>query len=290
MNLNKNSYELLAKLAGFKGVLKKEFQLDSKKAVLLDVGVDTNLSAEKALKAGILTARASAGCLADIKAEGSSVEVSIKSDVAIATLGCQMAGWAIPIQGENALASGPARILARKPKSIFEKVRYEEKSRKAALVLESNKIPDESSLKYILDKTNASELAIAVFKGDSQVGLLNVLARVVELAVYRLDFLGYDVNNIISARGNARMPEDIDMCSANDALIYNSSVELEVKSWDEKLTDKCVSKSSKAFGKKFKEIYDKAGCDFYKIDPAIFAPARIKIKEVNSAKTYEAGI
>jgi methenyltetrahydromethanopterin cyclohydrolase len=86
------------------------------------------------------------------------------------------------------------------------------------------------------------------------------------------------------------MPKELGMCEANDTLIYNSLVELEVKRWDEKLTEKCVSKSSGMYGKKFKEIYEKAGCDFYKIDEGIFAPAKIKIKEVSTAKTYEAGI
>lgn len=289
MNLNENSHKTLSSLDGFEGVLKTEFKIDSKKIVVFDVGVDAKLGRRDSLNVGLLTARAAAGGLARVTSKNDSIEVVVKENVALATLGCQMAGWAISIDGENALASGPARILAKKPGSIFEKIKYGEKAINTALILESDKIPDLNACKYIMDKTNAKDAVIAVFRGNSNVGLINVLARVVELAVYRLDFLGYDVNNIASARGSVKVPRDVDMCKANDALIYNSSVELEVNNWDESLTEKCVSKSSKFYGKKFREIYEKAGCNFYRIDESIFAPARIKIKELKTAKAYQAG-
>ncbi|MFH1125592.1 MAG: methenyltetrahydromethanopterin cyclohydrolase [Candidatus Altiarchaeota archaeon] len=282
MNLNESSHKTLTSLEGFEGVLKKEIVLDSGRILIYDVGVDARLSKKNSLNVGLLTAKASTGCLADFSTKKDCIAVSINPNVALATLGCQMAGWAIDLDGERAMASGPARILARKPKAVFEKINYSESSQKAALILESNKIPAEQALMYIMDKTGASEVAIAVFKGDSKVGLINVLARVVELAVYRLDFLGYDVNNIISARGQVRIPRKAGMCEANDALIYNSNVELKVKKWDNKLADKCTSKSSKCYGQKFREIYEKAGCNFYNIDESIFAPAEVRIIEVDS--------
>jgi methenyltetrahydromethanopterin cyclohydrolase len=289
MNLNEDSYKTLISLNRFKGIVKTALSLDSKKVVIFDAGVKAKLSKKDSSAVGILTARASTGNLAEVSIKNKSISVSIEKNVAIATLGCQMAGWSINIAGDNAMGSGPARILARKPGNIFEKISYKEKSENAALILESNRIPDLDSCRYIMEKIDPKNMAIATFKGDSEVGLLNVLARVVEIAVYRLNFLGYDVRNIASAKGSVEIPRECDMCSANDALIYNSKVELEVNSWDKTLTEKCVSTSCKSYGQKFKEIYDKAHCDFYRIDESIFAPAKIIVKEINSAKTHKAG-
>jgi methenyltetrahydromethanopterin cyclohydrolase len=97
------------------------------------------------------------------------------------------------------------------------------------------------------------------------------------------------VNKIISAAGEVEIPKTLDMCNANDQLIYNSTVSLKVENWDENLLDKCTSKSSACYGKKFKEIYEKASCNFYNIDESIFAPAEVIIKDVKTATTYTAG-
>ena len=280
MKLNERACVLLSGLAGIDGVREKQFALNDHKATVFDVGVAARLTEKHSRKAGLLTAAASAGGLAFISINGRVLSVKIPKHVALATLGCQMAGWAIPVGGETALGSGPARILAQKPSAIYQKIRYHETAKQAALLLEAKSLPDEQTFNYVFEKTNVNELVVAVFKGDSPVGLLNVLARVVELAVFRLDYLGYDANKIVSARGSVRIPKEAGMCAANDALIYDSSVELQVKQWDDSLAEKCVSTSSSCFGKKFKELYEQAGCNFYKMDESIFAPARLTVRKV----------
>src|SRR4030065_2415459 len=66
---------------------------------------------------------------------------------AISTLGSQFAGWQIKGDDFSAIASGPARALALKPKHLYEKLNYHEESDVAVLVLETEKSPPGASLR-----------------------------------------------------------------------------------------------------------------------------------------------
>jgi methenyltetrahydromethanopterin cyclohydrolase len=289
MTLNQSSCEILKNLDKGKNTLKTTLQLPEGKVTIYDIGVKARLPEEEGMQAGATAAKASAGGLADIKIIKDTIEVRIPKNVALATLGCQMAGWAIQTQNGFMMASGPGRILAKKPKATYDKIGYDESSQTAALILETSSMPDAQTCQYILEKTKAKEAVLAAFPGDTAAGLINILARVVELAVYRLDYLGYDVNKILSAEGTVRIPKNAGMCEANDAVIYHSKVKLGVTEWDDALTGKCISKSAACYGKKFREIYNEAGCDFYRIDEGIFAPASIMVKETTTGITYSAG-
>lgn len=278
MNLNQNSCKILKTLEKEESVWTSKLRISGGTATVHDLGLHARPAETVGRRLGLTAARASAGGLADIKIIKDRIEVSIPRQVALATLGCQMAGWAIKTLNGCMIASGPGRILAKKPKVTYEKIGYDESSQTAALILETGSMPDAQTCQYILEKTKAKEAVLAAFPGDTAAGLINVLARVVELAVYRLDYLEYDVNKILSAEGTVRIPKNTNMCEANDAVIYHSKVKLEVTEWDDTLTDKCTSKAAACHGKKFKEIYQQAGCDFYKIDPAIYAPAEVEVK------------
>jgi len=49
------------------------------------------------------------------------------------------------------------------------------------------------------------------------------------------------------------------------------------------------SQNSKDYGKPFYVTFKEAEFDFYKIDPASFAPAEITVNEINSGKTFTSG-
>ena len=69
-------------------------------------------------EAACLVAAASCGGLASVKVEGGRVKVEVSKNPAVATLSCQLAGWMKNFQGKPAFCSGPARILAKKPREI----------------------------------------------------------------------------------------------------------------------------------------------------------------------------
>jgi len=284
MNLNFEAFRLLERVEDVSSY-------DFGSVRVLDVGVSAPLREEKAWDVAVAVAEACLGCLGKVSTREGMLSVEIPEHPALACLGSQMSGWGIKVSGKTALGSGPARILARKPRDLYSKLGYSESSKKAVLCLESDVLPDEKTCWDILNATAAEKLILAVYRPDSLVGLVSVLARVVEMGVYRLDYLGFDVRKILAAKGNVSIPKlDADvMYSANDAIIYSGLVELSVSGWDGGLTDKCVSSSSPAYGKPFKEIFKKAGGDFYKIDHAIFAPAEVKITDESSGKNYAAG-
>ncbi|MFH1788790.1 MAG: methenyltetrahydromethanopterin cyclohydrolase [Candidatus Altiarchaeota archaeon] len=285
MKLNLDAFRILEKALADVPVKR----LDG--ARIIDLGVKARLSEAISWEIASSVAEACLGGLGEVNVGSETVTVKIPTKPALACLGSQMSGWAVNLGGETALGSGPARILAVKPRDVYERLGYSEKSDKTVLCLESKFLPDEEACNAIISKTGVKAAFIVVYPPDSVVGLVQVLARVVEMGVYRLDFLGYDTRKIVSAKGSAPLPKlnsDV-MYAANDAIIYGGFVELVVDGWDASLTEKCVSSSSPAYGKPFKEIFTEAGGDFYKIDPAIFAPAQVRITDKKSGKTITAG-
>lgn len=242
-------------------------------------------------KIGVKVAEASMGGLGKVKIKNSRIYVDCPKNPTISTLGCQMAGWSIEINDKIALGSGPARILAKKPRDVIDFIGYEEKSDRSVLLLESDILPDPDLCKELQKKIGSEKLLIAVFKGSSEIGVINTVAKIVETAIFRLYHLGYDVRKIVSAKGSAPIPKHGKdaMFISNDAIIYNGSVELKLYDWNQSLTEKSVSKSSRVYGKKFKDIYNDSNGNFYNIDPYIFAPAEIKIMDLNTNVEYHAG-
>ena len=269
MNLNKKCYGILKELEDVAEVTEYD------NARVLDLGINKDAGEEAAIKVAEVTM----GSLGEVRLEDTRIRVTIPEKPSVACMSCQLAGWAIPIRGKNKLGSGPARILAKKPSDIVDRIAYHEKSDKAVIAIETSVLPDEKTCNYILEETGAKELIIAAFRENSGVGLVNIMARVVEMALFRLDNLGYDTNQIISAEGTAPLPrlDDRIMFTSNDAIIYGGSVRIEVNDWDAELTEKAVSKASKFYGKSFEEILNEASGDFYNIDPDIFAPAELDI-------------
>lgn len=218
----------------------------------------------------------------------------------ISTLGSQMAGWRIKVGEYMAMGSGPARALAQKPKSIYEKIGYRDKSNEAVIVLEASKEPPEDAVKVIAEacRIQPKNLSIIVAPTQSLAGLTQVSGRAVEVGIYRLLELGLNPNTISYAFGCAPIPSphpDLveSMGRSNDAILYGGSTYYIVRHEDDaylkRITEEAISSSSKDYGKTFAEIFREVGQDFYKIDPKIFAPAKITIVNERTGKAFTAG-
>ncbi len=281
MNLNLDSYRILEKLKDEENTRTEEF--DTKNVTLIDVG----LNVESDPDAGIKVAEAALAGLGKININD-KIHVRIEKLPAVATLGSQLAGWCIKIDGKTALGSGPVRILAKKPREMIEKIGYSEVSDKGVLILETSLLPDRETCRKILQETEVNDLIIAVFKENSITGLINILSRIVEVSIFRLFNLGYDVNRISYAEGTVPMlePSNNIMFEANDAIIYKGSVELKVNGWNSELTDKAISRYSRAYGKPFREIFQEAEGNFYNVPTDIFAPAELRVTDLRDNRIY----
>ena len=111
------------------------------------------------------------------------------------------------------------------------------------LILEGEDIPSPSLLKKIKCECSVRRLIIILFPTESKMGLVNILARVVEVAFYHLYLIGYDVLNIQKAMGWVPLlhsSKDV-LIRGNYAIISKGKVEILTQYWDSKLNSKAIS-------------------------------------------------
>ncbi|MCW4031294.1 MAG: methenyltetrahydromethanopterin cyclohydrolase [Candidatus Bathyarchaeota archaeon] len=228
---------------------------------------------------------------------------------AIATLASQFAGWRIKVNEYSAIGSGPARALALKPKKLYKKVMYEEKSEVAVLVLETNKKPPEEAIEKISDQcaVNPENLFLVLISTSCLAGSTQVSGRIVETGLHKLEKIGLNPNLVQYAWGHAPIiplhPKfDEAMGRTNDAILYGGTayyiVDYDNDDELEKLVRLAPSSASKmiqeakALAKKspsFLEIFKEAGFDFYEVDSNVFAPAIVVVNNMRTGKIFRAG-
>ena len=228
---------------------------------------------------------------------------------AIATLASQFAGWRIKVNKYSAIGSGPARALALKPKELYKKIMYKEKSEVAVLVLETNKKPPEDVIQKISNqcRVRPENLFLVLISTSCLAGSTQVSGRIVETGLHKLEKLGLNPNLVQYAWGYAPIiplhPRfDEAMGRTNDAILYGGTAYYIVNYEDDgdleklvKLAPSSASKmiqEAKALAKKsprFLEIFKEAGFDFYEIDPNVFAPAIVVVNNMRTGKIFRAG-
>ena len=218
----------------------------------------------------------------------------------IATLGSQYAGWQISEGGYFAIGSGPARALALKPKKICKEIGYKDKCDNGIVVLETDKHPPLGLLKRFANdcKISAENLTVILTPTTSLAGVTQVSGRIVETGIHKLRRVGLNPNTILFAWGIAPIPPVHPkfaqaMARTNDAILYGGISSYAVECDDEEklktIVEKAPSKASKDYGKPFIDIFEEAKCDFYNIDPDLFAPAVISITNTKTGRNFANG-
>lgn len=293
--LNRGAYNIVERMIEEREELGIIYE--KRDAHIVDAGVKT----EGSLEAGKLFAEASMGGLGrvDISLHEYSglllpqVEVTTE-EPALATLAAQKAGWNLKAKDYFSLGSGPARALAKKPQDIYQRLNYSESSEKAVIALEASTYPPGEVVDKIAGACGLEreQIYILIARTSSLAGAVQISARVVETALYKLDHLGIDTRKIKYALGRAPVSPTVGgdgkmMGTTNDMVIYCGEVYL-ASDVDFDVT-RVPSNASPAFGKPFMEIFKEAGYDFYKINPAIFAPSRVSVNFLSSRKVQGAG-
>ena len=228
---------------------------------------------------------------------------------ALSTLASQFAGWQIKAKEFSAIASGPARALALKPKDLYEKIMYQEEADVAVLVLETDKKPSEEVIQQIATKCRVlpRNLFLVLFSTTSLAGSTQVSGRIVETGLHKLMKLGLDPLVAKHAWGYAPIVPlhpsfNEAMGKTNDAILYGGVANYIVSHEDdlelENLVKQAPSSASKILQEarklsekspRFLEIFKEADFDFYKIDPDIFAPAVVVVNNMRTGKVFRAG-
>ncbi len=254
---------------------------------------------------GLLLARICLADLAEVSLVPSQGILPTEHLVAVSTseplLACmasQYAGWKISHDNYFAMGSGPMRAL-HGGEAILSEITLHESRRVAVGVLEG-KIPPSVVCENVARDCGVapSSLTLLAARTASLAGTIQVVARSVETALHKMHTLGISLAMIRRGTGTAPLvPIASDDLGAigwtNDAVLYGGDVTLEVEhASDGYLADvvtEIPSSVSKDFGRPFREIFSSYGYDFYKLDPLLFSPAKIKLVNLTTGKVHEAG-
>jgi methenyltetrahydromethanopterin cyclohydrolase len=270
-------------------------------ATIIDAGIQHAGSAE----AGRLIAEICMGGLGKVelcdhsifKDWPSSIKVQTENPV-LACLGSQYAGWALGHEKFFSLGSGPARAIAQR-EELFKELGYKDAPQKTVLVLETDKIPPMEVIEKIVRDTGvgAKNLTLILTPTTSIAGVVQIVGRVLEVALHKAHTLHFPLANIVNGSGEAILPPVAKdfmtaMGRTNDAILFGGLVQLNVKCSDDeanKLAQNLPSSASKDYGKTFAEVFKSYNMDFYKIDPMLFSPAKVKITNLETGNSFIGG-
>lgn len=220
----------------------------------------------------------------------------------LACLGSQYAGWSLS-HGEGkdkyfAMGSGPARALAAR-EALFAELGYRDRAASACLVLETDRVPPDALLERVAAQCEVplERLTVILTSTRSLAGVTQIAARVLEVALHKAHYLGFDLKRVTDGLGSAPLPPPAPdtlaaMGRTNDAILFGGRVHLYVTgaaAQAEALAQKLPSSASKDYGAPFGEVFRAAGGDFYKIDPLLFAPAQVAVTALEDGRTFRAG-
>jgi methenyltetrahydromethanopterin cyclohydrolase len=289
---------VVASLGEYRGKL---YQLPSG-ARVIDLGID----APGGFAAGQAMASMCMGGLGHINFQqltigGESYQgVEVWTDFpAIACMASQYAGWAIKVEKFFAMGSGPIRSLCRVETELFGKLHYEETSTSGLVVLETRAHPTDSVAIYIASrsKIQPANLTIVVAPTASAAGGVQIVARVLETGMHKLDALGFDITKVVSAIGSAPVPpaakDDLRAIGrTNDCILYGGEARFVIDAPDETLkmlATQLPAAASIDYGTPFYETFQRYNGDFYKIDPRLFSPAEVWLTSATTGETFHGG-
>ena len=224
------------------------------------------------------------------------------NDPVIACLGSQYAGWSLSSKEEgvkfNALGSGPGRALALK-EALFKDINYSDKNDKTCIVMEVDCFPPKDIVEKIEKDTGvkAENITIILTPTSSIAGNLQVVSRVLEVALHKAHELKFPMNEIIEGFGSAPIPPTSPefltaMGRTNDAIIFAGVTQLFVNTSDDMAKDLCnkmPSSTSNDYGKPFADIFKDYEYDFFKIDGNLFSPSKVIISNMKTGNTFTSG-
>jgi methenyltetrahydromethanopterin cyclohydrolase len=273
--------------------------------------VDAGIGVRGSLAAGVLVGEICMGGLGQVSLRAGGLEgwptwIEVRSSQPVlACLGSQYAGWSLAASKEEtggkkffSLGSGPARALAGK-EDLFQELGYRDRADTGVLVLEVDREPPQVVIDKILRDCGLKPEALTLIltPTTSLAGTTQVVARVLEVALHKAHSLGFALANIVDGVAAAPLPSPtadgvLAMGRTNDAILYGGRVQLTVRGDDaaaRELARQLPSINSRDYGRSFADIFKEVAFDFYKIDPALFAPAEVWVSNIDSGNTWHAG-
>jgi len=305
LSVNERAADRVALLRRDAEALRVQVRSDDSGVCIVDAGID----APGSVAAGVLVGEICMGGFGEVSVrtgQGWPTWLDVRSSQPVlACLASQYAGWSLAATKEEtggkkffALGSGPARALACK-EPLFAELGYRDRAAAGVLVLEVDRPPPAVVIAKILRDCGlrAADLTLVLTPTRSATGTTQVVARVLEVALHKAHELGFALAHVVDGVASAPLPAPSPdgvqaMGRSNDAILYGGRVHLTVRGDDaaaRQLAQKLPSRNSPDFGRSFADIFAAVEYDFYKIDPALFAPAEVWVSNLDSGNTWHGG-
>ncbi|MFG1214089.1 methenyltetrahydromethanopterin cyclohydrolase [Xanthobacter flavus] len=220
------------------------------------------------------------------------------TDPVTACLASQYAGWSLSHGDFFALGSGPGRAMAA-VEPLFAELGCRDHGDHVALVLETGVAPPAEVVQEVASRCGVAPTAVTFIltPTSSLAGTVQIVARVLEVALHKAHALHFPLEHIVDGIGSAPVaPPSPDFLTAmgrtNDAVLYGGDVQLFVRGSSEAAQDlakRLPSLASRDYGRPFGEIFAGYDCDFYKVDPLLFSPARVTVTAMEQGTSFTAG-
>lgn len=300
-SVNQLANLLVEKLIADADTLKLGISMHESGCTIIDAGIQHSGCAE----AGRLIAEICMGGLGEVTLQADKRFAGFDNSIAVASvqpvlacLASQYAGWALSHEKFFSLGSGPARALAQR-EELFKELEYIDSAIRTCIVLETDKIPPIQVIEKIVRDTQIlpKNLTVILTPTTSIAGVVQIVGRVLEVALHKAHTLHFPLANIVSGNGVAVLPPvSKDFMTAmgrtNDAILFGGEVRLQVSCDDTaaaELASHLPSSSSKDYGKTFAQVFKFYNMDFYKIDPLLFSPAKVTITNLQTGNVFEGG-
>ncbi|NOT15524.1 MAG: methenyltetrahydromethanopterin cyclohydrolase [Methylotenera sp.] len=300
-SVNQLAQSLVAQLIAQTSALQIGVMQHETGCTIIDAGIEYAGSKE----AGRVIAEICMGGLGEVKLQADNrfstwnEAVAVRSaEPVLACLASQYAGWALSHEKFFSLGSGPARALAQR-EDLFKELAYVDSADSTCIVLETDKVPPVQIIEKIVrdTKVEVTKLTVILTPTCSIAGVVQIVGRVLEVALHKAHALHFPLKSIVSGTGLAVLPPVANdfmtgMGRTNDAILFGGEVHLKVNGDDSavaELAKNLPSSASKDYGKTFAEVFKFYEMDFYKIDPMLFSPAKVTVTNVDTGNVFEAG-
>lgn len=220
------------------------------------------------------------------------------ADPVLACLASQYAGWSLASGDFFALGSGPGRATAA-VEPLFAELGYRDHGARVALVLETGIVPPAEVVDEIAQRCAVAprEITLILTPTSALAGTTQIVARVLEVALHKAHALHFPLEQIADGIGSAPLPPPSPdfltaMGRTNDAILYGGDVQLFVHGPVEAaqaLAARLPSGASRDHGRPFADVFRGYDCDFYKVDPLLFSPARVTVSALDHGVSFTAG-
>src|SRR2546423_8534389 len=208
LGLNERAWQIAGAMAKNAAALRVAVRQLSGGARVIDAGID----ASGGFGAGRALAEICTGGLADIAYPPVPIGgetwpgVRVWTDhPAVSCMASQYASWAIQVGKYFAMGSGPLRAHARVEKELFAKLGYAERAARRVLALETRTLPTDEVAGWVGQKAGLapSQLTFVVAPTASLAGGVQIVARIPETGLHKMDTLAFAANKILTGIGTA---------------------------------------------------------------------------------------